>query len=87
MADRPKVVQFARPEPPPFEPDPQMVEAIEGLLERVKAGEVESVVWIEESPDGEPDCGECGTLEAALVAGRLLRLANLYAMEDGEEEE
>lgn len=83
MADRPTIVPFKRPEP-----EPEMVAAIEELLFRAKAGEVEYLVWIEETPAGVPDCGEAGSLNAAMVAGRLLRLANLYAMEDdGEDDE
>lgn len=76
------IVPFKRPDP-----DPELVAVLEDLLFRVKSGEVEYVVWIEESHDGVPDCGEGGMLDACMVAGRLLRLANLYATEDGEDEE
>jgi hypothetical protein len=50
------IIEFPKPSGN-TEPDAEIVEMLESLLERVRSGEVQSVVVVSAGTDGNPECG------------------------------
>jgi hypothetical protein len=85
MADRPKVVQFAR-QPDTFVPCPAQVADAREFLRQVEAGELGSYLIVPLTAEGFMPV-EGGEIDPLLMAGELLKLAAEYAAEAGEDYE
>lgn len=65
-------------------PHPQVVSALEILLERAKLGELRSLVWVAELQDESHDNGRQGTYTVMTLLGQLTRLIHKIQLDADE---
>jgi hypothetical protein len=80
-AIRPDIANMAMPN----EPDPILVEYLEGLLEEARAGQIQGIVWVSLHPGDTTSWGRAGLVTAATIGK--LEIAKMHCVRQSIEDE